>query len=111
MSFPRRAIRSYTVGTTLYATGSAVPPAAFHFMHHDTRSRTVTAPALLLTLVLLFAFQGEAILKQPLVIALLAVPIYLVAVALDPAAAGAPAALLSYAAAAASLLLLASSPL
>ncbi|GAA5785559.1 arsenical-resistance protein [Chitiniphilus shinanonensis] len=33
--------------------------------------------ALLLTLVLLFAFQGEAILAQPLVIALLAVPILL----------------------------------
>ena len=31
--------------------------------------------ALLLTLVLLFAFQGEAILRQPLVIAILAVPI------------------------------------
>ncbi|MEX1993491.1 MAG: ACR3 family arsenite efflux transporter [Steroidobacteraceae bacterium] len=31
--------------------------------------------ALLFTLVLLFAFQGEAIIKQPLVIALLAVPI------------------------------------
>mgnify|MGYP001426027401 FL=1 len=31
--------------------------------------------ALLATLVLLFAFQGEAILKQPLVIGLLAVPI------------------------------------
>jgi ACR3 family arsenite transporter len=31
--------------------------------------------ALLLTLVLLFAFQGEAILKQPLIIGLLAVPI------------------------------------
>lgn len=31
--------------------------------------------ALLLTLVLLFAFQGEALLRQPLVIALLAVPI------------------------------------
>jgi ACR3 family arsenite transporter len=31
--------------------------------------------ALLLTLVLLFAFQGEAILRQPLIIALLAVPI------------------------------------
>jgi ACR3 family arsenite transporter len=31
--------------------------------------------ALLLTLVLLFAFQGEAIIRQPLVIALLAVPI------------------------------------
>jgi len=31
--------------------------------------------ALLLTLILLFAFQGEAILRQPLVIALLAVPI------------------------------------
>jgi ACR3 family arsenite transporter len=31
--------------------------------------------ALLLTLVLLFAFQGESILKQPVVIAILAVPI------------------------------------
>jgi arsenite transporter len=31
--------------------------------------------ALLLTLVLLFAFQGQAIIRQPLVIALLAVPI------------------------------------
>jgi ACR3 family arsenite transporter len=31
--------------------------------------------ALLITLVLLFAFQGEAILKQPLIIALLAIPI------------------------------------
>jgi ACR3 family arsenite transporter len=31
--------------------------------------------ALLLTLVLLFAFQGQAILRQPLIIALLAVPI------------------------------------
>ncbi len=31
--------------------------------------------ALLATLVLLFAFQGEAIIKQPLVIAILAVPI------------------------------------
>lgn len=31
--------------------------------------------ALLLTLVLLFAFQGQAIINQPLVIALLAVPI------------------------------------
>ena len=34
-----------------------------------------SSAALLLTLVLLFAFQGEAILKQPLVIGLLAVPI------------------------------------
>lgn len=33
--------------------------------------------ALLLTLLLLFAFQGQAILKQPLVIAMLAVPIFL----------------------------------
>ena len=33
--------------------------------------------ALLLTLVLLFAFQGEAILEQPLVIAMIAVPILL----------------------------------
>lgn len=35
----------------------------------------VSIVALLATLVLLFAFQGEAILRQPLVIALLAVPI------------------------------------
>lgn len=35
----------------------------------------VSLSALLTTLVLLFAFQGEAILKQPLVIAMLAVPI------------------------------------
>jgi arsenite transporter len=35
----------------------------------------VSLLALLTTLVLLFAFQGEAILKQPLVIAMLAVPI------------------------------------
>ncbi len=35
----------------------------------------VSLAALLTTLVLLFAFQGEAILKQPLVIAMLAVPI------------------------------------
>jgi ACR3 family arsenite transporter len=35
----------------------------------------VSIAALLATLVLLFGFQGEAILKQPLVIALLAVPI------------------------------------
>lgn len=35
----------------------------------------VSLSALLATLVLLFAFQGEAILKQPLVIAMLAVPI------------------------------------
>lgn len=35
----------------------------------------ISIGALLLTLVLLFAFQGEAILRQPLIIALLAVPI------------------------------------
>jgi ACR3 family arsenite transporter len=33
--------------------------------------------ALLLTLVLLFAFQGQAIIKQPLIIGMLAVPIFL----------------------------------
>ena len=33
--------------------------------------------ALLATLVLLFAFQGEAIVKQPLIIGMLAVPIFL----------------------------------
>jgi len=48
-------------------------PAAF-----DAAMATIgpwSIAALLLTLVLLFAFQGEAILEQPLVIALLAVPI------------------------------------
>ena len=39
------------------------------------RSQPWSIAALLLTLVLLFAFQGDAIIQQPLVIALLAVPI------------------------------------
>ena len=46
---------------------------AFDFAMQKIGPWSITA--LLLTLVLLFAFQGEAILKQPLVIALLAVPI------------------------------------
>ncbi len=50
--------------------------AAAHFQRvaHDTSALTLLA-ALLLTLVLLFAFQGKAIIDQPIVIALLAVPI------------------------------------
>jgi arsenite transporter len=40
-----------------------------------SRIHSFSVLALLLTLVLLFAFQGEAILKQPLVIVMLAVPI------------------------------------
>ena len=40
-----------------------------------TRIAPFSLSALLATLVLLFAFQGEAILRQPLVIAMLAVPI------------------------------------
>jgi len=39
------------------------------------RTGPLSIAALLLTLVLLFAFQGQAILRQPLVIAMLAVPI------------------------------------
>jgi ACR3 family arsenite transporter len=39
------------------------------------RIQPLSLTALLVTLVLLFAFQGEAILRQPLVIAMLAVPI------------------------------------
>ena len=46
-----------------------------------------------------------------LVAAILALPLYMVATAVDPAAGGAPLALAAYAAAAASLLLLESSPL
>ncbi|MCR5868559.1 MAG: ACR3 family arsenite efflux transporter [Aquincola tertiaricarbonis] len=46
-----------------------------HFSAVASRLGPWSIAALLLTLVLLFAFQGEAILRQPLVIALLAVPI------------------------------------
>ena len=53
----------------LLAKGEAVFEAAM------ARIGPWSITALLATLVLLFAFQGEAILKQPLVIALLAVPI------------------------------------
>ncbi len=53
----------------LLAKGGAVFEAAM------ARIGPWSITALLATLVLLFAFQGEAILKQPLVIALLAVPI------------------------------------
>jgi ACR3 family arsenite transporter len=53
----------------LLVKGQAVFDAAM------TKIGTWSITALLATLVLLFAFQGEAILRQPLVIALLAVPI------------------------------------
>lgn len=46
-----------------------------HFERVVARLGPLSIAALLLTLVLLFAFQGEAILRQPLVIAVLAVPI------------------------------------
>ncbi|RYF19200.1 MAG: ACR3 family arsenite efflux transporter [Comamonadaceae bacterium] len=46
-----------------------------HFESVVARLGPLSISALLLTLVLLFAFQGEAIIDQPLVIALLAVPI------------------------------------
>ncbi|WP_431273597.1 ACR3 family arsenite efflux transporter [Variovorax ureilyticus] len=48
---------------------------AGHFQAVVAKLGPLSIAALLLTLVLLFAFQGEAILEQPLVIALLAVPI------------------------------------
>jgi len=48
---------------------------AVHFQAVASRLAPLSIAALLLTLVLLFAFQGKAILDQPLVIALLAVPI------------------------------------
>ena len=54
---------------TLLCKGSAAFDAAMRKMG------PWSITALLATLVLLFAFQGEAILKQPMVIALLAVPI------------------------------------
>jgi ACR3 family arsenite transporter len=48
-----------------------------HFQAVAARLGKFSISALLLTLVLLFAFQGEAILDQPFVIALLAVPIFI----------------------------------
>ncbi len=48
-----------------------------HFQAVAGRLGPLSIAALLLTLVLLFAFQGEALLRQPLAIALLAVPILL----------------------------------
>ncbi len=54
---------------TLLARGPAAFAAAL------ARSGPWSIAALLLTLVLLFAFQGRALIEQPLVIALLAVPI------------------------------------
>jgi ACR3 family arsenite transporter len=51
----------------------AAGPAAFE--RAAARLGPYSIAALLLTLVLLFAFQGEAIVSQPLVIAMLAVPI------------------------------------
>jgi ACR3 family arsenite transporter len=53
----------------LLADGAAVLEATLAKLH------TVSLTALLATLVLLFGFQGEQILAQPLVIAMLAVPI------------------------------------
>jgi ACR3 family arsenite transporter len=46
-----------------------------HFLRVAARLGPYSIGALLLTLILLFAFQGEAIIEQPLIIALLAVPI------------------------------------
>jgi ACR3 family arsenite transporter len=46
-----------------------------HFQRVVGRIGPYSITALLLTLILLFAFQGEAIIEQPLIIALLAVPI------------------------------------
>jgi ACR3 family arsenite transporter len=48
---------------------------AVHFKRVTDKLGPLSISALLLTLVLLFAFQGESILSQPLIIALLAVPI------------------------------------
>ncbi|WP_288351281.1 ACR3 family arsenite efflux transporter [uncultured Thalassospira sp.] len=48
-----------------------------HFNAFDARLKPVSMIALLTTLVLLFAFQGQQIIAQPIIIALLAVPIIL----------------------------------
>ena len=60
---------------SLLAPGGDKGKAAFDTVMAKIGPWSITA--LLATLVLLFAFQGEAILRQPLIIALLAVPILL----------------------------------
>jgi arsenite transporter len=62
-------ILAQLIRRTLLARGQAAFDTAM------SRIQPWSISALLLTLVLLFAFQGNAILQQPLVIALLAVPI------------------------------------
>ena len=62
-------ILAQIIRKTLLARGQAVFAAAM------AKIQPWSVAALLLALVLLFAFQGDAILKQPLIIALLAVPI------------------------------------
>jgi ACR3 family arsenite transporter len=56
---------------------SLLAKGAAHFQAALDKIGPFSIAALLLTLVLLFAFQGEAILSQPLVIVMLAVPILL----------------------------------
>ena len=58
---------------SLLGDGSGAGPVRFEAAMRRIGPWSIAA--LLATLVLLFAFQGEAILKQPLIIALLAVPI------------------------------------
>jgi ACR3 family arsenite transporter len=62
-------ILAQTIRRTLRAKGDT------HLQRALTALRPYSTVALLATLVLLFAFQGEAILRQPSVIAMLAVPI------------------------------------
>ena len=52
-----------------------MPEGDAHFRQAVARLGPYSISALLATLVLLFAFQGQAIVKEPLVIAMLAVPI------------------------------------
>jgi ACR3 family arsenite transporter len=69
------------MGTTYRVTLAAdIPGMTRGEVHRDVEAVLArigpwSIAALLATLVLLFAFQGEAILRQPLVIAMLAVPI------------------------------------
>jgi ACR3 family arsenite transporter len=62
-------ILAQLIRKSLLSKGPATFDAAMHAI------QPLSIAALLVTLVLLFAFQGDAILNQPLVIALLAVPI------------------------------------
>ena len=66
---------SYVLSFVVVAIFWVAHHSEFHYIRHSDRRHLWINLALLLTLVLLFGLQGEQIVRQPVVILLLAVPI------------------------------------